>query len=735
MADEGQKPTVAGDVWASISEFYPYGDHPPRLAAGINDTPTNVRSVAQFAKIKNTHTPLNKKKADAEGKEYEVPQRDVFDKAAIADGSAIVEITEWIEKRLKGETLFDMFDSAWLSQLGPLAKWSPTMSAEDQWAMKLAELFMGVTYAGIGPVHGFGGPQKRGPTGELGPTPAKAFRGSEYTLWEPFVFSRFEKQRNLYEGEAYDIASWQEPVPPGVTKTEPNNDPAIPISVACQHMSTYAVLSRGFPLASMGNWTTPCTALMASDSCKDLVLFKPKKSESEKYVHKGTGISWDGARGKYLTPTQDLLKVEKAIAEGMGPGSIVTYDPDHGATLKETVWMTPYELKKHGPDPVKIFGAFYKSRSTVEGTGVTFSKDWTVANRKSELLSDIADKQAALALAESKPNKLPKDDKQIEQLKMDIAALEAQKGTDDISKRTAVPSPGGKQYDGSHIYAVLRVSPDKTSVQLMDVNSKGNLGALKETNSETIIARQGGEGIIDGGVEWKSLYNDSNGFAGIGVLPEHTVTMAEVAHMKRARPVGLARLVLTNRVPGEQKGGPAQLQASDVLYVSKMFRMYGDGPEENHYVSHLLWSLRNSPGFTNVQPWFCVFVPLGLLAKCMWAHGARSMTLGDFVARHRPGGSLLKGDYDFNIVLTNEGLAPRAGLVALHARARTRPEGQKTVREWKPLEPPGPIMSKVNPAWVENQKPPQSLAWNQSYVSPDIKLDETKLPKRFSGGG
>lgn len=733
MSDEGQKPTVSGDAWSQLSEFYPYGDHPPRLAAALNDTPTNVRGKAQFAKVKNTRTPLNKKKAEAEGKELEVPQRDVFTPAEIADGTAVVEITQWIENRLKGATLFDMFDTAWLSQVGPLAKWSPTMSPEDQWAMRLPELFLGVTYAGVGPVHGFGGPQQRGKSGELEPASGKVFRGSSQTLWEPFVFSRIEKDRVLYAGEQYDLHSWQEPVPPLVDKVEPNTDPAIPISVACQHMSTYVVLTRGFPLASMGNWTTPCTALMASDACKDLVLFTKKKKDDEKYVHKGTQIAWDGARGQWLSPTDELLKVENAITAGMGPGSIVVYDPDHGATLKEVVHMNAYEKAKHGPDPVKIFGAFYKTRNTVKYQDVTFTSDWKDPGRVSERLVDLRAKQQQLATVQAKPNKLPKDDKQILQLQKDVAELEAKAHMD--APREAIASPGGKQYDGSHIYAILRVSPDKKSVQLMDVNSKGNLGGLKETNSHAILDRQGGEGIIDGGVEWKSLYNDANGFSGIGVLPSHTVTAEHVAHMRKARPVGLARLVLTTRLPEEGKA-TRQMVDDDVLYVSKLFRMYDDGPLDNHYVSHLLWSLRNSPGFTSVQPWFCLFVPQGLLAKCMWAHGARSMKLGDFVKRFRAQqGTLLASDYDFNIVITNEGAPPRAGQVALHARARTRPEGQKTVREWKPAEPVGPIMKKVNPSWVSNMKPPQSLPWDKSYVSPKITLDESKLPKRFSEGG
>jgi hypothetical protein len=69
-----------------------------------------------------------------------------------------------------------------------------------------------------------------------------------------------------------------------------------------------------------------------------------------------------------------------------------------------------------------------------------------------------------------------------------------------------------------------------------------------------------------------------------------------------------------------------------VLFVSALRPMYGPGSNENHTIAKLLWSLRNTPAFTNLAPWWLVYVPRGLLARSMYAEGAREMTLADFVA-------------------------------------------------------------------------------------------------------
>jgi hypothetical protein len=121
---------------------------------------------------------------------------------------------------------------------------------------------------------------------------------------------------------------------------------------------------------------------------------------------------------------------------------------------------------------------------------------------------------------------------------------------------------------------------------------------------------------------------------GVGQLPAAAddVLRAMAEQLRKARPVGLCRFALTFRQ--QKKGGDwthnaVNTQGHDVLYVSRLMRTYDDAGA-NFYLTRLLWSLRCTPHFARLQPWWLVFVPRSSLAKAMWAHGARAMKLEDF---------------------------------------------------------------------------------------------------------
>jgi hypothetical protein len=726
------KPTASGADWTKLSDFLPYGDHPPRLCVALND-PTNARFEATFAKMKRAKPKAGPKAPQEFGLELDVPQRDVFEEAQIASGQAIEDIAQWVEQRLK----VGLGIGTWISQIGPLMQWAPAGGPEESWAQVISEMFLGVTYSGGSPTYAFGGPLERGADGSLKHIAgAREFRGGALFPWDSYFFSRIERTRSLRAADPFDIVSWQEPVKPTADSDPANDDPAIPIGTACQHLTTYAVLTRGFPLSCMGSATFPSVGLNANDGAWGMPAFG-----GATYTNKRTGIKYEGPKGKRILPhDKSLLEVKNAIANGMKPGSIVIYDTDRGAANADLA-MNDYEIQKHGPDPVKIWGVYYKTRKSVADTDVDFA-DWTNPNRPSEHTADLAAAQAQVTTLEAKREAHPEkkltktDQSNLDKANQRVKDLQGKKSLDTIPRPHKVPCPGTRQYDGSHIYAILRVHPEKPYCQLLDVNQSDNPAALVEAGGDSLIARQGGQGIIDGARKRDYLYNDNNGFAGIGVLPDHTVTQEQVDFIRRARPVGFARLALSRRLPEE--GKPARMMVNtDVLYVSKLFRLYDEGKTENHYISHLLWALRNSPGFTNVQPWWFVYVPRGLLAKCMWAHDARSMKIGDFLARHRPGGKLETSELLLNIVLTNEGRAPRSGHSALHCRYKSTPNGATTVAAFDPANSlPAPLMAYLNPEMMNVQDATRrSLAWDASYVNPKIKLDESKLPARFREGG
>jgi hypothetical protein len=237
------------------------------------------------------------------------------------------------------------------------------------------------------------------------------------------------------------------------------------------------------------------------------------------------------------------------------------------------------------------------------------------------------------------------------------------------------------------------------------------------------------EGIVDG-YGRTSIYDMNHGFAGLGVLPPHSIDQAQVDFLRKARPVGLGRLAITRR----NDKASMNLTDADVLYVSRMMRLYGDDPSKNYTVARLLWSLRNTPGFTSVQVWWFIYTPLRMLAKAMWAHGARSMRLADYAAKY---GAIRDGDVQLSIVITNLGQPPRAGHVTLYCRCKSRPDGANTVVEFMPHRPPYALLHYVGATALgfKGGNAPPVLPWNASHVHPKIRVDEDKLPRMFQEGG
>lgn len=731
--EKSAEPTAGGKAWAKLSEFYPYGDSPPRLAAGINDTLTDASPSAQFASSTKVRTKGDKAKtAVTEGSPMSTPQSDKV--ADPLQAKVVEDILTWIEYRL------DLgISAAWMSQIAQVLEWSPTGGPEEGWAQAITEMFLGATYSGPGPTYMFGGTlQRNAKTGALvsdgvsAPGPDK---------WETMVYRRVERRQWRYKADRFGLQSWENPVRFAEDGDEENTDPAIPIGVACQHLSTYAVITRGIPLDALGSATFPAVGFMASDKNWGTAIFggpgydkvpsgksaslpgfqlpnpklnpppKPKPGESEPPPLEPPP--------KEPPKVTDFINVKTGLDAGMGPGCIAIYDTDRGTErAPPELYMTAYELKKYGPDATKLYGAYFKTRLSKEEAS-SFSSAWSNKDRPVTEAQSVVDAQQKIVThLEAKEKRT-----QAEEQKQGAAKDALKKATDELSTdklpRVSVAYPGpGHQYDGAHIYAVLRKHPTKPMVQLLDVNSSNNLQTLELTGSESLLVEQR-EGIVDAAGRTQ-LYDMNNAFGGLGVLPPHSFDQAQVDFLRKARPVGLGRVAITRR------GGKASdVNEGDVLYVSRLIRLYGDTPDKNYWMSKLLWSLRNTPGFTDVQVWWIVYAPRGLLAKAMWAHGARAMKLSNFVATHGKidGASLL-----LVIVMTNLGVPPRAGHATFYCRYKSRPDGNVTVVEFVPKGPPPVLMRYIKPDG-------QGLAWDASYTHPKIKIDEGKLPALFQAGG
>jgi hypothetical protein len=110
---------------------------------------------------------------------------------------------------------------------------------------------------------------------------------------------------------------------------------------------------------------------------------------------------------------------------------------------------------------------------------------------------------------------------------------------------------------------------------------------------------------------------------GMGVPPSVTGLADQATWLRKARPVGLARLVLLRR----PKSTTDKLGIDDVLYVSRLLRMYGNGEKQNYGYARYIWSLRNVPFYQDVQAYWVLFIPRDYLADAMWALGVRGKSL------------------------------------------------------------------------------------------------------------
>ena len=141
-------------------------------------------------------------------------------------------------------------------------------SIEEQWARAFSEMVVFACYGGIGSNHGF--------------TPDT----------EMVLFSWFDKTQR--------------------------DAPAFPIMLACQHLSTYLVLSRGVPPAQCGP-----NGMTASNGTAGLPLFAGKKLGEWRY--KGKRAKEEGRSA--AVPTNQLDDIKALIkANILTPGSVFAYD-------------------------------------------------------------------------------------------------------------------------------------------------------------------------------------------------------------------------------------------------------------------------------------------------------------------------------------------------------------------------------------------------------------------------
>jgi len=276
--------------------------------------------------------------------------------------------------------------------------------------------------------------------------------------------------------------------------------------------------------------------------------------------------------------------------------------------------------------------------------------------------------------------------------------------------------------------------------------SGGALPAGKESaGSEVILSLSGEDAHLDGYKLTGISSGEGRQLCGIGVLPKVKGVAEHASFVRTARPIGLVRLVISERVRViGKKVYPNLADKNQILYVSPLVPMYGPGADQSYPIAKLLWALRNTPGFSELQVWWCVCAPQGLLAKAMWAEGSREMTLRKLIDtfsaseewnywsfflpdyfpgidRAPPAAALIPEKrkkirktlvwelhYRPHVVLTNLGEKDAAGK-ALNVCRYKNGEGNAN-RKASPNDPPEPLTGIL-----------KGLAWDKVYLRADLE--------------
>lgn len=198
-------------------------------------------------------------------------------------------------------------------------------------------------------------------------------------------------------------------------------------------------------------------------------------------------------------------------------------------------------------------------------------------------------------------------------------------------------SGDGVQSTGSHIWSVLRIEPTaklaggRRRAQNFEGEGADQYPTYPAGATKNPVPRAASYGTHGAG-RWESTWKEFvgvTGLCGLGVAPRPNLLEAAIGMIDRARPVGLARLVIARRrspPPGEviEPTGPA-----DVIFISRFARMWDDDEEVNYAPSRFLLSLRNTPYYADLKAFWFLYAPRAELASVMWKSGARDKSVED----------------------------------------------------------------------------------------------------------
>jgi hypothetical protein len=99
-------------------------------------------------------------------------------------------------------------------------------------------------------------------------------------------------------------------------------------------------------------------------------------------------------------------------------------------------------------------------------------------------------------------------------------------------------------------------------------------------------------------------------YIGMGVPKAPGDLAAQVARIRKTRPIGFARLVLAARGAKFDQPIDKDKPPADLLFVSRLLRMYGDADDQNFTIARYYWSLRKLANTNEVQAYWVFYAPI-----------------------------------------------------------------------------------------------------------------------------
>jgi hypothetical protein len=544
-------------------------------ASHLSDVPTYNEEPPRLSVCINEVALMPDRLAEGADPAATLPTED--DPATPAGAKWVEAKAAWIVEMLQKVPI----DLAWFAPAGRLDLQYDDLLGEA-WARKVEELLLGAAY---------GGPEITANLPKKSPFAKKAGL---------YIYQRFQPRFVSWEQVSNDKLWWKGVPADAVWET--NDDPAYSLWMACQHLATFINLARGVTVEEDLN-----RAGFGAGQCGHITVFNDGGG-----TWYGTGKVPEGRSWKQVGT--DVLEVPKAFetAPDLGAGTIFTFNP-YGDAKYKVIKVPPSVLLQEDGEVVMGDDGFPALDPT----------------KKKEVL----DLELKSAQAVQEHNK----DLKKGEARQDVAV----DGSPDEGVNARIPLRA--QVSGSHIFAVLRrwkLADGTQGFQVLDTHAPTDKAQKPGQKPGEAKLREYGmwdrtsyNGIFCGEAKRRVGAGAGTKFVGFGVVSKQADAQEMLAHLRKLRPVGVARLVISKREHEDPKRKwlGKLLTENDLLYVSRGVAMWGAGPEDNYPISKYLWSLRNTPYYMNLQAFWLIYAPRQELAEVMFAAGARGQSLDELV--------------------------------------------------------------------------------------------------------